>query len=426
VTAPGGTAGNAGTLGERWRARVAPLLEGLPSRPRALGEAVFIVLVVLAGEVEGSWVYAFGLAAAGVALLRPWRRDGGGIVARAATSVAAIALIVLPTVLAGAAHDAAQTRRIGVGIDAVAPRAEDPPAAGGVLEVREVTSGATAQGKLAPGDRIVALDGAPLDAVSPSRDFVRRLQTAGDEAAIDIVRDHHSQLVMVAVPRLRAAPAPWRVAAEFARNHFLLGVALRAVCVMALVLLLLRADGQRFGALGLVGRRAWFDALIGFPLTIGAFVTALGAGIAVSIVAMVAGSSIVQRESVSRTTTLLDLFGDTSLGAFAAAIAVTATFEEVVFRGFLLPRLRRVTGSWIAAVSIASLLFGVGHMYEGWTAVVQTTALGVFFSGVFLVSARLLPAVVAHASFDVAVFMLLTWLQRSGFLDDARKMITPH
>jgi membrane protease YdiL (CAAX protease family) len=385
-----------------------------------------LLLLVLAGEVEGSWIYALGLVAVGVALLRPWRRENGGVAVRAVTTLVAIMVIVLPTVLAGAAHGVAQTRRIGVGIEAVTPRPDDPPAAGGVLEVGEVTSGASAQGKLVTGDRIVGLDGKPLDGVSPSRDFVRRLQTAGDEAAIEIVRDHASQVVTVPVPRLRASPASWRVAAAFARDHFLAGVALRAVCVIVLVLLLLRADGQRVAALGLVGRRAWFDALIGVPLTLGAFATALVSGIAVSIVTMAAGSSLVQRESISRTTTLLDLFGDASLGTFAAAIAVTATFEEVVFRGFLLPRLRRVTGSWIAAVAIASVLFGAGHVYEGWTAVVQVIALGVFFSGVFLGSARLLPAVVAHASFDVAVFALLTWMERSGLLDLARKTMEKH
>jgi membrane protease YdiL (CAAX protease family) len=137
-------------------------------------------------------------------------------------------------------------------------------------------------------------------------------------------------------------------------------------------------------------------------------------GLALRVVGEAFRSSFVEREATARSGVLVTLFGGTPMLAFVLAMIVTATFEEVVFRGFLLPRLRVATGSWGVAIAVSSLAFGAGHLYEGLVAIVQTTALGVFFSLAFLRRRRLLPVVLAHASFNVIVFGILTFLSRSG------------
>jgi len=404
-----------------WTDHARPLLEGLPSRRRVLAEVAFVLVVTFAGDLPAPWAAALALLVVGFGVVRPWRL--GSAPARAGATLALVVTIVMPVVLAEAMHGAmGRSRRIGVAISAVQPGPEDPPVSGGVLEVTKVEADGPSHGILATGDRITALDGVPLDRTTPSHDMISRLQKAGDDVAVELLRDHHLETRTVPVPRPHRDPAAWAAIGAFARDNILAGAVVRALCMVGLVLLVLRSDGQK-NALGIYRRQAALDLLLGVTFTFGAFAAALVSGLAVQAVTLLVHSSLVEREAMERPTLLLDLFGGTSLAAFAASIAVTATFEEVVFRGFLLPRLRHLTGAWWLAIAFGAVAFGAGHLYEGWTAVVQTIALGAFFGAAFVFRGRLLPVVVAHASFDVIVFALLTWLQRSGLLDQARQML---
>jgi uncharacterized protein len=397
-----------------------PLQAGMPGRARAAAEIAFVLAIVFTGELPWPWISAAALLVAGLAIVAPWRA-GPSLVVRVATTLALAVTIVMPVALAEATHGAmSDARRIGIEIAAVDARPDDPVAAGGVLEVTTITPGATADGILAPGDRITAVDGVPLARTSPSRDLVARLQKSGDTVALDVVRDHRLETRTVPVPRPRHGPAAWRALGAFARDNVLGGSVVRALCVIALVLLLLRSDGQTPAALGLTTRGAPLDALWGLTLTLGAFATMLVSGVLVQGAMRAFGSNLVQQDAADRPRLLLDIFGGTSMPVFAAAIAVTATFEEVVFRGLLLPRLQRLTGSWGVAIALGAIAFGAGHVYEGWSAVAQTTALGVFFGVVFLQRGRLLPVIVAHTVFDVSVYGLLVWLESSGMLEKMR------
>jgi membrane protease YdiL (CAAX protease family) len=98
---------------------------------------------------------------------------------------------------------------------------------------------------------------------------------------------------------------------------------------------------------------------------------------------------------------------------------IVAGFEELAFRGFLIPRLKVLLGNWKAAVLVSAVLFGLGHFYEGTLAVVQTAVLGAYFGFVFIFLRRFrLPSVMlAHAAFNTVNFAFMVWLQRSGLLE---------
>jgi membrane protease YdiL (CAAX protease family) len=98
-------------------------------------------------------------------------------------------------------------------------------------------------------------------------------------------------------------------------------------------------------------------------------------------------------------------------------LVVLAALEEIVFRGFLLPRARLLTGRWWLAVGLVQILFGLGHVYEGWLAVLQTTMLGIYFSVVFLWRVHLGAVIVAHTAFNAIMFALVLFVQRSGLLE---------
>jgi membrane protease YdiL (CAAX protease family) len=96
------------------------------------------------------------------------------------------------------------------------------------------------------------------------------------------------------------------------------------------------------------------------------------------------------------------------------AVVVAAAFEEVAFRGFLTPRMRTLTGSWPLAIAVVSVVFGLGHFYEGTLAVVQTAFLGVYFSVLFLARRRLLGPTFAHAGFNAVVLILIRVVAETG------------
>lgn len=65
---------------------------------------------------------------------------------------------------------------------------------------------------------------------------------------------------------------------------------------------------------------------------------------------------------------------------------------------------KRVNG---VALGVSSLLFGVGHLYQGATGVIGTTLLGVVLGAITLKHRSVWPAVVAHGCFDAASFAAL-------------------
>lgn len=83
-------------------------------------------------------------------------------------------------------------------------------------------------------------------------------------------------------------------------------------------------------------------------------------------------------------------------------------FEEILFRGFLLPRLCRLFRSTLLAVLVSSVVFGTLHGYQGTMAMFQTATLGMVFAGMAVLTRSIWPAVVVHAMFNGLNLWLMT------------------
>jgi membrane protease YdiL (CAAX protease family) len=93
-----------------------------------------------------------------------------------------------------------------------------------------------------------------------------------------------------------------------------------------------------------------------------------------------------------------------STGAFPAAVllAVSAgVTEELVFRGFLLTRLRELTGSTVGALLATSVAFGLIHVYQSVPHVLTSALFGLIMGVVTLGSRNLFAAILAHAAWDL-------------------------
>ena len=82
-------------------------------------------------------------------------------------------------------------------------------------------------------------------------------------------------------------------------------------------------------------------------------------------------------------------------------LAVTAGMcEELLYRGYLTWYLASAM-PLVPAVLLSSVVFGVGHAYQGPRGVATTAAVGVFFCGIYIVTGSLLACMAIHALMDL-------------------------
>ncbi|MCX7747459.1 MAG: CPBP family intramembrane metalloprotease [Clostridia bacterium] len=78
--------------------------------------------------------------------------------------------------------------------------------------------------------------------------------------------------------------------------------------------------------------------------------------------------------------------------------------EEILYRGFLIYLL----GSFfpglplILIIVISSFIFGLGHTYQGVSGVLRTSAMGLFFSILYICIGSILPGIIVHILIDFA------------------------
>lgn len=113
----------------------------------------------------------------------------------------------------------------------------------------------------------------------------------------------------------------------------------------------------------------------------------------------------------SRRPSFFDVSGLTQvLGAFLMVIVV-AVVEETIFRGYLILRLKTVIGRTSAAVVLASLIFSLGHGYQGTAGAITVFILGVIFALIYLWRGSLIAPMVIHFLTDFTSIVLPALLQ---------------
>jgi len=101
---------------------------------------------------------------------------------------------------------------------------------------------------------------------------------------------------------------------------------------------------------------------------------------------------------------LAEVESSATVGTVLILLMAGAIYEEVLYRGLLLPRLRRMVGRWWAAVLTTSLLFGAAHLASG-----PGNALAAFVGSIvwcvtFVWSRSLLRVVIGHFLFNATLY----------------------
>lgn len=102
---------------------------------------------------------------------------------------------------------------------------------------------------------------------------------------------------------------------------------------------------------------------------------------------------------------------DPSIATFVLFAAFTGLHEELLFRGFALPRLIALFKYRWAGILACSVLFGLAHNYQGAMSVFQTAGLGFVFCLVAVGTRSIWPAVIAHALFNAINLALIPVLR---------------
>lgn len=171
-------------------------------------------------------------------------------------------------------------------------------------------------------------------------------------------------------------------------------VCFKTAIVLAVVLALLRANGESLGSLG-VTWLAFKGALVqGLLLAAGLFI----------FTNVVLVSALKALGAPSGGAALSALFRDprqAPLWIFAAVVG--GGFTEELLRAFVLTRFDRAFGRMGLAVALVvdSAVFGLGHLYQGVTGAIQSGVTGLLFALIFLKRRRAADAMVVHAIFDL-------------------------
>jgi membrane protease YdiL (CAAX protease family) len=177
---------------------------------------------------------------------------------------------------------------------------------------------------------------------------------------------------------------------------------LRDLGLVVLIFYFLWRNGEGVARIGWSLRRVWKELILGVALFVPVF---FGAGLL---------EWALLRAGLSSPTTPLP----SALTARGAAegplavvlVAVVAVAEETIFRGYLLLRFQALLRSPVWAVLLSSLIFSLGHGYEGSAGLVTVGVMGAAFAVVYLWRGSLVAPVVMHFLQDFLGIVLLPLL----------------
>lgn len=168
-----------------------------------------------------------------------------------------------------------------------------------------------------------------------------------------------------------------------------------AVLVIGLVLLLLRANGERIRDALLGPRPPAREAALGVLLVPVSFLLAVSVIVALNLVAPwlhnVARNPFDAMLQTTRQQVIL-----------AFVVTVAGGLREEVQRAFILRRFEQSLGGAVFGLVLWSAAFGLGHLAQGRDVAMATAALGAFWGLVYLRRRSVVAPAIAHAGFNLS------------------------
>jgi membrane protease YdiL (CAAX protease family) len=167
------------------------------------------------------------------------------------------------------------------------------------------------------------------------------------------------------------------------------------VLVMGLVFLFVRAHRESARALLLGDRPFLREALFGVILMPFLFVLVL-------VVLALILTYAPQLHNVSRNPFEDMMQTPVDTLTFAIVVMIAGGVREEIQRGFILRRFQQYLGGGTVGLILFSVIFGLGHIQQGFDAMLATGLLGAAWGCTFLVRGSIAAPMVSHALFNLA------------------------
>ncbi|HEX6999191.1 MAG TPA: type II CAAX endopeptidase family protein [Gammaproteobacteria bacterium] len=177
---------------------------------------------------------------------------------------------------------------------------------------------------------------------------------------------------------------------------------IQGLLTLAGVSVLLRWREQRFTEIGLRGPRGR-----DLPRAVMVLLAAIGANMALTLGVYAVSPQTIADHLEGLQSVTAGLTADTPLGAALALMLLVGFYEEIVARGVLLSRSRRLLGGVWPPVLFSAALFGLAHVYQGPYGAVQTALLGAVLAAFTIRWGTLWPAILAHSAINMLAVVQL-------------------
>jgi len=104
--------------------------------------------------------------------------------------------------------------------------------------------------------------------------------------------------------------------------------------------------------------------------------------------------------------------GPLEMAVWTILCASAGFCEEFVFRGYFQRQFLALTGKIHVAIILQAIVFGMGHMYEGWKGVITIMFYGALFGILAVIRKSLRPGMIQHAGQDLFSGLLGSVLAR--------------
>lgn len=188
-----------------------------------------------------------------------------------------------------------------------------------------------------------------------------------------------------------------------------------ALTLLVLTLFLVQRCAIPAAAFGLQARDLGRQLLWSLAAFVGVYIVFVGLMLVVGLLTiLVPGVD----EDLSKRLEFMELLPLDDWTAMLLLLVGVAIFEELLFRGLLIPYLRRVGCGWSGAVLISSAVFGALHIDQGVLGIMQILGVGLVLGVFFVVSRSLIAVMVAHFLFNFCQFQvmrfMLPWLEQQA------------
>ena len=208
--------------------------------------------------------------------------------------------------------------------------------------------------------------------------------------------------VSVAEKLIADALAGW-AAQPLSYPVLLLNMAIRLALVWGLIAWRLAVRRHRPELIGWTSRNVLLEGVLGLPTA----AVLLMVSVAMTVWLFVLWPELLSVVYSNRKVGLMETFPAMAVWQWILLALAAAAIEEPFFRGLLQQRLTVAFGQPLWGVIAQAALFGAPHLYEGPTAALTIFYLGVILGVLTWWRRSLVPAIVAHALFNMVNFALI-------------------